>query len=106
MKKFIFSVLMAAAMLSLIGCEDYDKKANRLTFENASRFTIQVIPLTTEWAGFTLAPGDRVRLNDIRDVDYRYEPEGAVQEGSASSERYIVFVDAPPSEEEEAAPAE
>ncbi|MBP7831306.1 MAG: hypothetical protein KA248_15465, partial [Kiritimatiellae bacterium] len=100
----IFGILVAAALLPLIGCEDYDKKANRLTFENASRYTVQVIPLTTEWEGFTLGMGERVRLNDIRDVDYRYEPEGAVQEGSASSERYIVFVDAPPSDEPDEAP--
>lgn len=102
MKKLLCVMAAAFTAIAFVGCEDYDEKANRLTFENASHFTIQVISLTTEWEGFTLAPGERVRLNDIRDVDYRYEPEGSVQEGSASDERYIVFVDAPPADDDEA----
>ncbi|HOW98606.1 MAG TPA: hypothetical protein P5567_05620 [Kiritimatiellia bacterium] len=101
MKKLLCVFAMAFAAIPFVGCEDYDEKANRLTFENASHFSVQVISLTTEWNGFNLAPGERVRMNDIRDVDYRYEPEGSVQEGSASSDRYIVFVDAPPSDDEE-----
>jgi hypothetical protein len=100
MKILLSSILMAVLMLSLTSCEMADdSKANRLTFENASRVTVQVIPLTTEWSGFSLAPGEIVRLDDIRDVDYVFEPADSVQEGSASVERYIVFVDAPPSEE-------
>ena len=98
MKSLFTSILMAVLMISLAGCEDYESKAYRLTFENASRSTVQVIPLTTEWGGFTLAPGEIKKLNDIRDVDYRFEPEGEVQEGSASTERYIIFVDTPPTE--------
>ena len=100
MKSLFTGILMAVLMLSLAGCEDYESKAYRLTFENASRFTVQVIPLTTEWSGFSLAPNEIVKLNDIRDVDYSFAPEGQVQEGSASTERYIIFVDTPPTESE------
>lgn len=100
MKSLLFGILVAVLMLSLTSCEMADdSKAFRLTFENASRVTVQVIPLTTEWSGFSIAPGEIVKLNDIRDVDYVFEPTDSVQEGSASTERYIIFVDAPPSEE-------
>ena len=98
MKSLLLSILMAGVMLGLTGCEDYEAKANRLTFENASRFTVQVIPLTTEWSGFSIAPGEIVKLDDVRDLDYIFEPADSVQEGSASTERYIIFVDAPPTE--------
>ena len=74
------------------------EKAKELTFENMSGYTVAVIPLTIEWGGFSLAPGQRMKLKDIDNPDFRYEPSERVQEGSASTERYIVFVDAPPSE--------
>ena len=98
MKSLFTSISMAVLMLSLAGCEDYESKAFRLTFENASRVTVQVIPLTTEWSGFSIAPGEIVKLDDVRDLDYIFEPADSVQEGSASTERYIIFVDAPPTE--------
>ena len=85
-------------LLSLTGCL-FDSTADDkkdLTFENASRSTVQVIPLTTEWVGFTLAPGLKQDVGGVRDIDFRYEPLNRVQEGSASTERYIVFVDAIP----------
>ncbi|MBU1694565.1 MAG: hypothetical protein KKC51_11460 [Verrucomicrobia bacterium] len=96
MKRLFISILMAVWMFSLTGCESDYSNNFRLTFENASRFTVQVIPLTTEWGGFSVAPGEIVKLDDIRDVDYRFEPADNVQEGSASTERYIIFVDAAP----------
>ncbi len=100
MRKLIASVAMVTLMGCLTGCfeEDSREKAKRVTFENMSGYTVAVIPLTIEWGGFTLAPGQRVKLKDIDNVDYRYEPSERVQEGIASTERYIVFVDAPPSE--------
>ena len=100
MRKMIASVALVALMCCLTGCfeEDSREKAKRVSFENASGYVVSVIPLTIEWGGFTLAPGQRVKLKDIDNVDFRYEPSDRVQEGSASTERYIVFVDAPPSE--------
>ena len=38
-------------------------------------------------------------MKDIRDIDYRWEPERRYRLGTASTERYIIFVDAPPIEE-------
>jgi len=102
MKILSFNILMAVLMLGFVGCDDQSDEANKLYFENASRFSVQIIPLSTEWSGFSLAPGEIRELDDIRDIDFRYEPEEEVQEGSASTERYIIFVDAPPAPETEA----
>ena len=100
MRKAIFSAALAAVVCCLAGCfeDDSKEKAKELTFENMSGYTVAVIPLTIEWGGFSLAPGQRLKLKDIDNPDFRYEPSERVQEGSASTERYIVFVDAPPSE--------
>jgi hypothetical protein len=98
MKKWIYSVLMAVVLCGLTGCfeDDSKEKAKEVIFENQSRFTVNVISLTIEWGSFGLAPGQRVKLKNIENVDYRYEPSWRVQEGSASTPRYIVFVDSPP----------
>jgi hypothetical protein len=98
MKKWIFGVLMAVVLCGLTGCfeDDSKEKAKEVIFENQSRYTVNVISLTIEWGSFALAPGQRVKLKDIENVDYRYEPTWKVQEGSASTVRYIVFVDALP----------
>lgn len=94
MKKVGFGLLLAFCVLGLVACEE--EKNNDLTFDNASRLTVTVIPLSTEWGGFDLAPGERKKLKDIQNPDYRFEPDSQVQEGSSSTERYIIFVDAPP----------
>jgi hypothetical protein len=94
MKKLAYALLMSVLALGIAGCEDEPEETDNLEFTNASRYTVNVIPLTTEWGGFSLAPGEKRKLNDIRDADFRYEPSTRVQEGSASKERFIVFVDA------------
>lgn len=96
-RRLIYGIALFLGLLSLTACFDNtaDDKKN-LTFENFSRATVRVIPLTIEWVGFTLAPGERKELGGVRDADFRYEPANRVQEGSASTARYIVFVDAPP----------
>jgi len=102
MKKLLASVVLAAMVLGLAaGCEDdTDEKAKELTFVNQSAYVVQVIPLTIEWGAFALAPGDRQKLKDIDNPDFRFEPESLVQEGINSEERYVVFVNALPSEGE------
>lgn len=99
MKKALFAFLMAVVAVSLAGCEDYDEEP--LHFVNSSSYVVTVTSLSTEWVGFALAPGQERKMSGIRDVDYTFSPEKWVQEGSASTERYIVFVNA-----EEATPVE
>ena len=95
MKKALFVILMAIVAASLAGCGDnYDVLP--LRFVNASSYTISVISLSTKWGGFVLPPGAEKKLTNIRDVDYIFTPENLVQEGSASTERDIVFVNAAP----------
>jgi len=94
------SILLAILVLGFTSCEPFSSSStgsDDLKFENASSHTVQVIPLTTEWSGFSLAPGEKRILHNIRDVDFYFEPTATVQEGSASLARSIIFVDAPPS---------
>ena len=98
MKKLAYLVLTAIVLLGLTGCFEDDYDPNQLRFENASSYSVMVLSLTTEWAGFPLDPGMVVVLEDIQNVDYRFTPEDRVKEGSASTERDVVFVNAPPSE--------
>ena len=99
MKKALFAFLMAVVAGSLAGCEDYDEEP--LHFVNSSSYVVTITSLSTEWVGFALAPGQDRKLSGIRDVDYTFSPSKWVKEGTATTERYIVFVNA-----EEAVPAE
>ena len=99
MKKAGFAILMAIVAATIVGCEDYDEEP--LHFVNSSSYVVTITSLSTEWVGFAIAPGQERKLSDIRDVDYTFSPEKWVQEGSASTDRYIVFVNA-----EEATPIE
>lgn len=96
-KKLLGFISIMLGCMVIAGCEiiDDDEDLN-LTFENRARRSVQVIPLTIEWPGFTLRPGEKKRMNNIRDVDYRLRPDAWFQLGSASTERYIIIVDAPP----------
>lgn len=94
MKKTLLGILMALVAMGLTSCESYDVKP--LHFINASTYMVVVTSLSTEWVGFALAPGQDKKLTDIRDVDYTYTPADLVQEGFASTDRYIVFVNNPP----------
>ncbi len=96
MKKFLAYMMLASTLAFTVGCELEESEDLNLTFENMSSREVQVIPLTSEWAAFTLRPGEKKKLYDIRDIDYRLRPDSRVQEGSASTERYIIIVDAPP----------
>ncbi|NCD21689.1 MAG: hypothetical protein EOL90_01945 [Spartobacteria bacterium] len=91
MKRFLLVLLMAAVAVSLAGCDDYDEQP--LEFINSSSYTVIVQSLSIEWTGFALAPGQRQKLTGIRDVDFAWEPDHVVEEGFASTDRYIVFVD-------------
>ena len=100
MKHRMVGLLLAVSLLCFAGCEllENDDEGQSLTFENASRSVVTVYPLTTEWGAFSMVPTQVVKMDDIRDTDFRYEPHLKVQEGSASTERYVIFVDAPPIE--------
>lgn len=99
MKRALLAILMAIVAATIVGCEDYDEEP--LHFVNSSSYVVTVTSLSTEWVGFALAPGQERKLSGIRDVDYTFSPDEWVQQGSASTERYIVFVNA-----EEATPVE
>ncbi len=99
MKRLILGLVMGVLMLGLTGCEDDTKeKARELTFENQASVAVAVIPLVVEWGGFMLPPGQTMKLKNIRNPDYRYEPKDKVTEGSMSKTRNIVFVDTIPVE--------
>ncbi len=99
MKKLCATLMLMVAVIALSGCLDDDakKSAKRLQFENNSRYNITIIPLTTEWERFVLPRGETRTLENVRDADFRFEPADRVQQGSASTARFIVFVDSPPS---------
>ena len=99
MKRALLAILMAIVAATIVGCEDYDEEP--LQFVNSSSYVVTVTSLSTEWVGFALAPGQERKLSGIRDVDYTFSPDEWVQEGSATTERYVVFVNA-----EEATPVE
>lgn len=93
MKRLLSSIASIMLVFAFTGCFDSGSNtANRLTFENSSTYRVHIIPLTTEWGGLHLDPGETVRLDDVKDVDYRYEPSTRVMEGSRSEERHVVFV--------------
>ena len=94
MKKALSVLLMAIAVATIAGCEDYDDQP--LHFVNSSSYSVIITSLSIEWTGFVLAPGQDRKMTDIRDVDFTYEPANLVQEGFASTDRYIVFVNAEP----------
>ncbi len=90
MKKAVLGILLVVLAIGLAGCEDYNSQP--LEFVNASAYTVTVTSLSIEWVGFVLAPGQKRKMEGIRDVDYEFYPETRVQEGFASTDRYIVFV--------------
>ncbi|MGA1530725.1 MAG: hypothetical protein ACO398_08260 [Kiritimatiellia bacterium] len=96
MKKLALLTALLAGSLLVAGCEEDSDSDNNLVFENVSSREVQVIPLSSEWATFTLKRGEKKKLYNIRDVDYRLRPSSRVQEGSASTDRYIIIVDTPP----------
>jgi hypothetical protein len=93
MKKILLGIAAIASISLLAGCDTGSSSTSkRLTFINNSTYRVEVIPLTTEWGGISLQPGDVVRLDKVRDLDWRYEPTTRVKEGSASTDRRVVFV--------------
>jgi len=92
MKKAMLILGLALVAGAFVGCEDYDNQP--LEFVNSSSYTVVVTSRSIEWSGFVLAPGQSKKMTDIRDVDYTYEPADRVEEGFASTDRLIVFVNA------------
>lgn len=91
--KLLTCLVVSAVMIALAGCEFDESKYNDLKFDNASRFTVSVNPLTTEWSGFSLAPGEKRSFGDINNPDFSWEPLSKVDLGSSSTDRRIIFVD-------------
>lgn len=99
LKHMLMGLLMGVLLAGLAGCigDSEEDEVYDLSFKNMSSHRVSVVSLTTEWGSFSLAPGETVKLRNIRNVDYYFEPKTRVQEGSDSSEREVVFVNAPPS---------
>lgn len=90
---------LAIALIGLPACTDIfesSKPDRNLRFENASSYTVTVIPQSTQWGGVRLEPGERITVRNVRDLDYRWHPPTRVVRGSASSTRDVIFVNAPP----------
>jgi hypothetical protein len=90
MKKALLGILLVGLAVGLVGCNDYDTQP--LEFVNASSFTVVITSLSIEWTGFVLQPGEKRKMEGIRDVDFTFYPDTRVQEGFATTDRYIVFV--------------
>lgn len=94
MKKMLFSLVLGLGLILSSGCEVGDDDDDRdLKFVNASHQTVEVIPFTREWSGFTLAPGEKIVIRDVTTLDFRVRPDATVQESSASTDRHVIFVD-------------
>lgn len=90
--KNLMSAVAALALFGLISCDFSESKYNDLDFYNASSYTVEVIPLTSEWERFTLAPGEEKSFGDVENPDYTWEPQDKVGVGVASDDRDVIFV--------------
>ncbi len=100
MKAKVCSVFLTMAVLGLSACTDIfesSKSDRNLRFENSSSYTVTILPQSTQWGGVQIPPGERVTIRDVRDLDYRWHPPTRVVRGGASSDRDVIFVNAPPS---------
>ena len=93
MKKMLFSLVLGLGLILSSGCEVGEEDDRDLEFVNASHQTVEVIPFTREWIGFTLAPGEKKVIRDVTTLDFRVRPDATVQESSASTDRRVIFVD-------------
>jgi len=91
MKTYIY-FLMAVSIVGLTGCDMDDGKYDQLKFDNASQFTVQVKPLTTDWSGFSLAPDEKKTLYKIDNPDFSWTPLDKVELGVSSTTRSVIFV--------------
>ena len=100
MKKCGLILALVLLAFAVVGCEDDTKeKAKRLTFENQSSYVLVIQPLTIEWNGFSLPPGEKKTLHDIDNIDhYVKSPSSSkVKRAIASKPRYVIYVNAEPS---------
>jgi len=95
MKKILWFVIPLVA-IAVTGCELDNDKGRNLNFDNASRYTVTVVPRTTEWSGFTLGTGENRKLENIENPDFTWRPFDKVDLGASSSERNVIFVDRAP----------
>ncbi len=88
--------LLGIVLVILAGCDLQEDKFDDLKFDNASRYTVQVTPLTTEWSGFSLAPGEKRNFDKIDNPDFTWKPLDKVDVSVSSTDRNITFVDRAP----------
>lgn len=94
MKNIILVVAAMALACGLAGCEDDTKeKARELSFDNQSRYTVHVIPLTIEWEKFPLLSGQKRTFKNVKNPDFTFSPDWRVKEGANSTKRHVIFVD-------------
>jgi hypothetical protein len=96
MKKLSGLLVLMLGSLLLAGCEDIFTENkdddNDVTFLNRSTYNVTVSPTAQAgWSSFRLAPGERKKLSDIRDVYFVYEPRYRVDVGENDGGR-IVFI--------------
>ncbi len=96
MKTLLSMIALSVLTVGLTGCELDNNKARNLALDNVSRHQVRVIPLTTEWEGVTLAPGENRTLKGVSNPDFTWEPLDRVMLGASSSARNAIFVDKAP----------
>ena len=93
MKKWL-SVLVLLPLLMVMGCEPWFAADDDpvYSFINKSDYKVYVTPeANSGWNGFSLEPGERVKVSDAIDIFFTYEPVFRVTVGVNEGER-IVFV--------------
>ncbi len=94
MKMWIKMLVVVLPLLAVMGCEPWfaQKDDPAYTFINKSSYTVTVIPKSSGWNGFRIAPGEQKKVYDQEDVFFSYEPVFRVAVGVNESTR-VIFVD-------------
>lgn len=94
MKNLARFVAMIALLAAAVGCEDVfsNSQKERVVFVNKSSYTVHVIPQAhSNWSGFSLDPGEKLKLNQPSDVFFTYEPRYRVDVGQNENGR-VLFI--------------
>ena len=95
MKKILLSLLLVCVGFVFTGCELFDTTVDdnkNYEFVNKSTYNVTIIPTAQDgWDGFSIAPGETRKLNDIEDLYFVFEPRFRVEIGENKDGR-IVFI--------------